>query len=324
MQVARRLKILLITQGVSRLVPPLFSSTHDVVGVLESMPRDFRPYRQGTWLYDLLRAVYALFRRREDSLKRWCDRRGVPYNFIWKGNSSEVAGWISSLKPELIVIFSMSQLLNEDILRLPPLGVINLHPSYLPAYRGANPDFWQYYDMEMAPGVTVHYVDKGEDTGDIIFQERLNMPLGTKSPEWLDRLISGVGVPLVLKALDAIAAGNAPRKAQPSDSPTLRARNLSASEHAKIIDWVNWPVERIWHVLRGTESWLDAISPPGGVFSGHRWSVGEFEKQAHEFNHAPGSVVRLNGRSCVVARDGVIYLSVLFNWKRMVLRLLGR
>lgn len=318
----KHLKVLLITQGVSRVVSPLFLSGHDVVGVLESMPRDFQLRREKAWLYDLLRGVYSVFIKKEDSLKQWCERRRVPYNFIWKGNSPEMIGWIASLKPELIVIFSMSQLLNEDILRLPSLGVINLHPSYLPAYRGANPDFWQYYDMEMEPGVTVHYVDKREDSGDIIFQERLSMPLGTKSPEWLDRLIGGAGVSLVLRALDAIAKGDVPRTAQPAISPTLRARNLRADEHSKIIDWDNWPVERIWHVLRGTESWLNAIPQPTGFLSGQRWSIGVFERRA-DIKGVPGTIIQRNGKRCVVARDGVIYLSMTFNWKRMILRLVS-
>lgn len=319
---ARRLRVLLITQGVSRLVAPVFSAPHDVVGVLESMPRDYCPNATQSWMYATLRSVYQLFKRREESLMEWCSRHKTPYHLIWKGNAAQARDWIEKLSPELIVVFSMSQLLKKDILELPALGVINLHPSYLPAYRGPNPDFWQYYDLVLFPGVTVHYIDPGEDTGDIIFQEKVAIALGLKSPAWLDQVIGGMGVPLVLKALDAIAAGAAPRVPQPVESPTKRARNLTPDEHASMIDWANWPIERVWHVLRGTESWLNAIPQPDGLFRGHRWSIDEFERTNEAAHLVPGTLTRHNGRSCVVARDGVIYLSRAFSWKRMVLGLL--
>ena len=152
-----KMKIVLITQGVSRLVEPLVNSGHEVVGILESMPRGYN----GTtaWITVVLKKIYSLMNGRDTFLPDYCRKRGVKYTFIWKKNSKEIARWVESLKPDLIVVFSMSQLLSSDILKLPLFGVINLHPSYLPSYRGANPDFWQYHDMEMNPGATVHYVD---------------------------------------------------------------------------------------------------------------------------------------------------------------------
>ncbi|AAM07923.1 formyltransferase family protein [Methanosarcina acetivorans] len=79
---------------------------------------------------------------------------------------------IRNLEPDLIVVFSMSHLLKENVFNVPSYGTVNIHYSYLPEYGGPNPLFWQYYDYILDPGVTLHYVDKGEDTGNVIYQRR--------------------------------------------------------------------------------------------------------------------------------------------------------
>jgi len=213
----------------------------------------------------------------------------------------------------------MSQLLTRDFLTITPLGVINLHPSLLPNYRGPNPDFWQYYDMEMNPGVTVHYVDPGEDTGDIIYQERMNISLGDKSPVRLDKLIGELGVSLLIKAIDSIAEGNAPRIPQPMQSPTVRARNLKPEEHTKLIDWYNWPVERVWHVLRGTELWLNAIEQPAGLMAGQRWSIRDYERTELRVG-VPSETGIYKNRKCIFCNDGVVYVGIDFNLKKSILK----
>ncbi len=318
-----KLRILLITQGVSRLVRPLFESEHQVIGILESMPRDYDGSKNKSILVRILKKIYSTVKKQDVFLPDFCRKKNIPYNFIWKKNSTEIADWIESLNPDLIVVFSMSQLLKDDILKIPRLGVINLHPSFLPNYRGANPDFWQYHDMEMNPGVTVHYVNAGEDTGDIIYQERVHIPLGAKSPARLDKLIGELGVSLMLKAIDAIAQGNAPRIPQPAQSPTPRARNLKPEEHTQIIDWQHWPIERVWHVLRGTELWLNAITPPNGLLAGQRWSIQEYEK-IEEPQGTLGKIGKYNNRKCVFAKDGVIYIGIDFDIKKSILKILQK
>lgn len=294
-----------------------------MVGVLESKPREFDNLKKKSVLLDLLKNIYSRVKRKDLSLSDFCKKKNIAYNFICKKNEKEAADWIENLKPDLIVVSSMSQLLKEDILKIPPLGVINLHPSFLPKYRGANPDFWQYYDMEMNPGVTVHYVNVGEDTGDIIFQERVHIPLGTKSPARLDKLIGKLGVSLMLKAIEAIAHGNAPRTPQPVQSPTARSRNLKPEEHTQIIDWQHWPIERVWHVLRGTELWLNAIKQPVGRLAGQRWSIQEYEK-TEMLQGIPGEIGRYKKRKCVFTKDGVIYIEINFDIKKFILKFLEK
>ncbi|MFQ2193691.1 methionyl-tRNA formyltransferase [Aeromonas jandaei] len=308
------MRILIITSGLTRIVSPILDSGHEVLGIIESMPRGWSEKQIKPFLFQFAQKMHRILLGRKKTLKQFCEIRNIRYNYISKGRDAEVTSWVKDLNPDLIVVFSMSQLLKKDLIDIPKFGVINLHPSMLPEYRGPNPDFWQYYNMEMNPGVTVHYIDEGEDTGDIIFQERVHIPLGTKSPERLDKLIGGVGSSLLLKAIMAIKSGSAPRIPQPSHSSSLRARNLKPEEHKEIIDWQNWPIERIWHVLRGTELWLNACEQPKGIFKGQRWVVEEYERKDNI--DQPGAIVRYKGRKAVATPDGYIFIGINFSLKK--------
>ena len=312
------MKVVLITQGVSRIVAPVLDSDHDIVGVIESAPRNHLKKRGFYKIKAMLRWLCYSFFNRDRSLKALCEGLNIPYRFMTSSDDEGLLSWLREKNPDLIIVFSMSQLLKKGVFSIPRLGTINLHPSFLPEYRGPNPDVWQYINMEEYPGVTVHYVDEGEDTGDIICQDRMHIPLGTKSPERLDRLIGKLGVALILKTLNAIEGGYATRVKQPAESPTCRARNLHPSEHKTIIDWENWPVERVWHVLRGTELWLNALPQPTGVFRGQRWLIDDYERCSRN-SDMPGNIYRVGRRRYVAASNGRIFLSLDFRIKRMIL-----
>jgi methionyl-tRNA formyltransferase len=314
-----RLKIIIVHQGMTRAVLPLLNSRHDVVGIIESVSAKESP---GV-LLKLAKMVHAAARPNGITLQTLSRAYGIPYYRMTDGSAGDLAGWVKKLAPDVIAIHTMARLLKPEIFSLPRLGAINLHQSYLPAYRGPNPDFWQYHDMEMNPGVTVHFIDSGEDTGDIIFQDRVPIPLGTKSPERLDKLVGEAGAALLLKALDALADSSAPRIPQPPASPTSRARKISAGEHRNIIDWDTWEIERIWHLLRGTEQWFNAIDGLDGLYKGQRWRIDEFIK-CDMAGYRASTIHYENGRHFVACNGGKIYLSKTFSVKRFVSRLLRK
>ncbi len=314
------MKILIITQGISRLVPHLVNSSHKIVGIAESASRNCNKNSMQFKVKSFFIKLAAFFLLPTNNLKLYCNTVKIPYFYITKDNSSDFIDWINCYNPDIIFVSGMSQLLKEEVFSIPKYGAINLHPSYLPEYRGPNPDFWQYYDKEINPGVTVHYIDKGEDTGDIICQERVHIPIGTKSPERLDILIGITGKNLVFKALSLIEMKMVNRVKQPKLSPTIRARNIDLHEHEDIIKWKSWDIETVWNLLRGTESWLNVIEQPGKLcffYHGQRWSIGGFEKIT-DFDlrkYELSRIYREEGAYFLACRDGKIYLSVNFQIK---------
>src|SRR3990167_11096462 len=76
---------------------------------------------------------------------------------------------ISTQKPDFLVSYGYRHILRENVLGMLPDRAVNLHIAFLPWNRGADPNFWSF--AEHTPkGVTIHYLDKGVDTGDIIAQ----------------------------------------------------------------------------------------------------------------------------------------------------------
>lgn len=83
---------------------------------------------------------------------------------------------IKRLSPELIVVGSFDQIIPDDIISIPRFGVINIHPSLLPKYRGATPTVWALLNGEEETGMTVHFIeDNNIDSGRIIAQARLEI-----------------------------------------------------------------------------------------------------------------------------------------------------
>jgi methionyl-tRNA formyltransferase len=83
---------------------------------------------------------------------------------------------IEGLSPDLIVVGTFNQIIPQKILSIPRLGVINLHPSLLPKYRGGTPTVWVLINGEKETGITVHFIeDERIDRGRIIIQSKLKI-----------------------------------------------------------------------------------------------------------------------------------------------------
>ena len=93
-----------------------------------------------------------------------------------KAKDGEAMGIVESLNPELIVVAAYGKVLPEELLNYPKYGSINVHSSLLPAYRGAAPINWAILDGLEETGVTIMYMAKELDAGDIILQK--TTPIG--------------------------------------------------------------------------------------------------------------------------------------------------
>jgi methionyl-tRNA formyltransferase len=294
------MRFVIVTQGVSRIVKPVANTLgRDLIGVIESAPRGFR--------------ATAVSSKRITALNKFCLKSGKQYFLLHSENKAKASNWLREQRPDLVIVYSMSQLLTEDFLAIPRLGCINLHPSLLPKYRGPNPWFWLYYNQELFGGVTLHFLDPGEDTGDIIAQRSYRIAPGMKSPAMQDLAIGELGLSMILDAIKTVKSKQLlPRRFQPAQSPTPRARNIKPSEHSSIIQWHEWPLDRIWHLMRGTELWLNCIEQPKGLFKGLRWSVGQYVESTiyDAYPHLWGSVILDKQCHHVACRGGYIQISL--------------
>jgi len=80
---------------------------------------------------------------------------------------------LKKYKPELVISIFSRDIIPPSIFSFPKLGTVNLHPALLPKYKGVSPVFWCLAKGEKKTGITLHYVDRGIDTGKIITQKTI-------------------------------------------------------------------------------------------------------------------------------------------------------
>lgn len=290
--VISNLKIILITMELSETVKSIIDSSINIVGIIESRRKNPS--------------------KRSLELEKYCNKNDVPFYYMNSGCDINLEKWVKNIKPDLIIVNGMSELLKKNILDIPKKGCINLHPTLLPNYRGGYPIFWTFYDQTIRPGVTVHFLDEGEDTGDIIYQESFELPLGSTEEEFIDYSENKLGVKLLLKAIIDIENNCAPRIKQPKVGPTVRARQIKLAEYKEIVDWKNWKIERIWHLLRGTQNWLDVFDFSGIQGDVRRWRILDYEKTKTPVSAKLGTVYKQKNDYFVYCLDGKIYMELDF------------
>jgi methionyl-tRNA formyltransferase len=99
----------------------------------------------------------------------------IPWTYSDDVNSHETSSWIRDLRPDVIFCFGWSQMIKQEILEIPRLGVIGFHPSTLPHNRGRHPIIWALILGLEETGSTFFQMDLGADSGDIISQARIRI-----------------------------------------------------------------------------------------------------------------------------------------------------
>ena len=84
----------------------------------------------------------SVFNADHVDLRSLCERNEIPWIYIDNINSVHATSWIRTLKPDVIFCFGWSEIIQAELLGIPPLGVIGFHPAALPKNRGRHPRIW--------------------------------------------------------------------------------------------------------------------------------------------------------------------------------------
>ena len=121
-------------------------------------------------------------------------------------NATASIEFLRACRPHCLVSAYFSQILKSDVLQVAPLGVLNIHPGWLPSYRGAMAYFWVLHNGSDRGGVTVHWIDEGIDSGEIL--ERRAFPLPPyATQETVLRLTAVIGTRLLRRVIRRLQAG---------------------------------------------------------------------------------------------------------------------
>lgn len=138
---------------------------------------------------------------------------------------------LRKMRLDVIVLAWWPHIIKEDLTRIPRLGCLNLHPSYLPYNRGKHPYFWSIVE-DVPFGVTIHFIDAGIDTGDIVFQELVEKSWCDTGSTLYNRGKQTI-VSFFKKKFEDIRTGNLPRKKQDMNSGSFH-REEEIEESSKI------------------------------------------------------------------------------------------
>lgn len=179
-------------------------------------------------------------------IKLLAQRLKLPVYQPFSLNTPEGIALVKKLQPELIVVVAFGQILPDEILNIPPLGCINLHPSLLPKYRGAAPIQWSLINGNKKTGITVVYITSKLDSGDIILQQEVEITDSDTGNSLSDSL-SLLGAVLVMEGIGLIKNGNAPRIPQDETSRVSYAPKIRHED--ALINWQK-PSRDIFNLVR--------------------------------------------------------------------------
>lgn len=218
----------------------IYEAGHNILGVVTNLDK---PKGRGMKLQPSEVKEYAL----EKGLKIYQPEKVK--------NNKEFREEIEKLKPDVICVVAYGKILPKKILEIPKYGCINVHGSLLPKYRGAAPIQWAVLNGDKVTGITTMYMDAGMDTGDMILKEEVEIGEDETTGELWDRLAK-IGGELLVKTLEQVEKGTAPRKKQGDD---FSIAPMLSKEMAKI-EWDDQTAQEIKNLVRGLNPIMGAYT----------------------------------------------------------------
>lgn len=226
-------------------------------------------------------------------VKEYAMTKNLP---VWQPVSlrnAESLELVRSLAPELIVAAAYGKLLPEDILNVPPLGSVNVHSSLLPKYRGAAPINWAVLNGEAETGVSIMYMAKELDAGDVILQK--STPIGeSEDAQALTARLAELGAEALSETVEALAAGTASRTPQDHEAHTYAPM---LSKELSPVDWMR-SAHEISCQVRGLIPWPCASTD---IVSGEEMKLYAVLETGEETKDRPGTIVAAGKQGIDVA-----------------------
>lgn len=184
------------------------------------------------------------------SVKEYALTRDLPVYQPTKMRDGSALAIVKALQPELIVVAAYGRILPDDILSAAPMGAINVHSSILPAYRGAAPINWAILDGCRETGVTIMYMARELDAGDIICIKKTEI-LPDENAQELTHRLALLGADALEEVICQLAHGTAVRTPQDHQAFTYAPM---LSKELSPMDWTR-TAQELHDQVRGLIPW---------------------------------------------------------------------
>lgn len=222
------LKLVLITNGLRPVLDWFVDLPVSTIGIIAWKGDSGSSFASKLTSKPSVSRLYAAMRSRQyASLQHYCQLNSLQYAASSKHNPLELQRVLKQWAPDL-VLSSGCPFIPMDVLKDVPLGGINLHPSALPAYRGADPLIWQVLDQAEHVGASVHVLTDQYDMGAVLAQKKILRTPGINRNALIHQLEGELGPLLVKEAIKRLTIDtHSTGYEQPDDSPTSMARRLN-------------------------------------------------------------------------------------------------
>lgn len=224
-------------------------------------------------------------------VKEYAVTEGLAVYQPLKMRDGEAFAIVERLQPELIVVAAYGKILPEEILCAPKYGSINVHSSILPKYRGAAPINWAILNGETVTGVTIMYMAKELDAGDIIRCAETEIAPDEDALMLTNRLAE-LGAEVLLQVINDLAAGTAVWVQQEHEKNTyapMLDKTLSPMDFTK-------SAQTLHNQVRGLIPWPCAtMELNGDTVKVYRTAIGEAT------DAVPGSIVEAGKKGIAIA-----------------------
>jgi methionyl-tRNA formyltransferase len=213
----------------------------------------------------------------------------------------DVVEQLRAIAPEAMVVVGYGQIIPQSILDIPPLGIINVHASLLPKYRGAAPVQWAIARGETITGVTTMRIDAGLDTGDMLLKWETQIGEEETAIELGARLATA-GADLLISTLAELPAINP----EPQDHSEATLAPILKREDGHV-DWTR-PSREILNRVRGFQPWPGCYGFRGGQRL-HIWKAAGAPEAVDKMPSLKPGELRVDARRLFVGcGDGSIAL----------------
>lgn len=188
----------------------------------------------------------SVFNADHVDLRSFCEFNEIPWIYSDNINSDHTSSWIRTMKPDVIFCFGWSEIIKDELLGIPPLGVIGFHPTALPKNRGRHPLVWSLVLGLKETASTFFFMDSGADSGDILSQVEIQIGHEDNANDLYNK-VTEVAKKQILEFVPKLALGTIERQKQNSALANVwRKRGITDG----LIDW-RMSAEGIHNLVRG-------------------------------------------------------------------------
>jgi len=206
-----------------------------------------------TELKELGADIQAVYTRNSDrdisdqaELKMFAERANVPLHRVSSVNTEAVKSQIQEYAPDMLFVIGWSRLVEQDVLNIPSVAAVGMHPAPLPRGRGRAPIAWSLIKGLEETALSFFHLEEEADAGDIIGQKPISIDIADDAASLYEKIVDGAGE-LIEEYYPQFEAGVIPRKPQDETQATWWPKR---DPHHGLIEWTK-PPQEIYNWIRG-------------------------------------------------------------------------